>query len=54
MMQIIPKSILDPNFKYTNWYKTDIRQTFERVRREQAKTLDQVANTFNAITHKGN
>jgi hypothetical protein len=29
------KSILDPAFRYTPSYGTDIRKTFERVRREQ-------------------
>jgi hypothetical protein len=30
------KSILDPAFRYTPSYGTDIRKTFERIRREQA------------------
>lgn len=30
------KSILDPNFRYTSAAKTDIRKTFNRVRREMA------------------
>jgi hypothetical protein len=29
------KSILDPNFKYRNSLSTDVRKTFERIRREQ-------------------
>jgi hypothetical protein len=32
------KSILDPGFRYVPSYATDVRQTFERIRREQ-KTL---------------
>lgn len=31
------KSILDPTFRYTPSHATDIRKTFERVRREQAR-----------------
>jgi hypothetical protein len=27
------KSILDPQFRYTNSYSTDIRKTFARIRR---------------------
>jgi hypothetical protein len=33
------KSILDPEFKYRNAASTDVRKTFERIRREQQ--LDQ-------------
>ncbi len=29
------KTILDPEFKYVNANKTDIRKTFARIRREQ-------------------
>jgi len=32
------KSILDPTFKYTSSANTDIRKTFERVRREMRAT----------------
>ena len=31
------KSILDPSFRYTKSIETDIRKTFARVRREEAK-----------------
>jgi hypothetical protein len=31
------KSILDPRFRYTSSVDTDLRKTFARVRREQAK-----------------
>jgi hypothetical protein len=30
------KSLLDPAFRYTPSYGTDIRKTFQRVRREQS------------------
>jgi len=29
------KRILDPSFRYTPSYDTDLRKTFERIRREQ-------------------
>jgi hypothetical protein len=29
------KSIFDSSFKYTNSFDTDVRKTFDRVRREQ-------------------
>jgi hypothetical protein len=32
------KSILDPTFCYTSSLHTDVRKTFERVRREQRET----------------
>lgn len=35
------KSIFDKDFKYTPAIKTDIRQTFDRVRREQAEKAKQ-------------
>lgn len=28
------KSILDPSFRYTSSLQTDVRKTFERIRRE--------------------
>jgi len=31
------KSILDPKFKYTSSVSTDLKKTFARVRRQQAK-----------------
>ena len=29
------KSVFDPSFKYTPSFRTDVRKTFERIRREQ-------------------
>ena len=29
------KSVFDPSFKYTPSFQTDVRKTFERIRREQ-------------------
>lgn len=34
------KSILDPSFRYTASFNTDLRQTFARLRREQRKDID--------------
>jgi len=34
-MKMPGKSLLDPTFKYRNAASTDVRLTFERVRREQ-------------------
>jgi hypothetical protein len=31
------KSVLDPTFRYTPAVATDVRATFERIRREQAE-----------------
>jgi hypothetical protein len=30
------KSILDPSFRYTPSFQTDVRKTFERIRMERA------------------
>lgn len=37
------KSILDPTFRYRNSAETDLRATFARVRREQAKAKEAAA-----------
>jgi len=34
-MKTVSKSLLDPEFEYRNAANTDVRLTFERVRREQ-------------------
>ena len=38
------KSILDPDFKYRNAASTDVRKTFERIKREQ-RVSDQAAGS---------
>jgi len=42
------KSILDPEFKYRNAASTDVRKTFERIRKEQRLEQDRrfVANDY--------
>jgi len=37
------KSILDPTFRYTPSHATDVRKTFERIRRERFGRLVQSA-----------
>jgi hypothetical protein len=37
------KSLLDPDFEYRSAANTDVRKTFERVRREQRLRKEQVA-----------
>ena len=36
------KSLLDPDFQYRSAANTDVRETFERVRREQRLRKEQV------------
>jgi hypothetical protein len=35
------KSILDPSFRYTPSSETDVRKTFERIRREQQAQIQE-------------
>jgi hypothetical protein len=35
------KSILDPSFRYTPSFETDVRRTFERIRREQEAQIQE-------------
>jgi hypothetical protein len=37
------KSVLDPQFKYRNAVSTDLRKTFERIRREQELQRERAA-----------
>ena len=32
------KSILDPTFRYTSSFNTDLKKTFERIRRNRCKS----------------
>jgi hypothetical protein len=38
------KSILDPAFRYIPSIETDVRKTFERIRREQREQLRTTSN----------
>jgi len=40
------KSILDPEFKYRNAASTDVRKTFERIRKERWNRRRRVANDY--------
>jgi hypothetical protein len=35
------KSILDPSFRYTPSFETDVRKTFERIRREHEAQIQE-------------
>ena len=35
------KSILDPSFRYTPSFETDVRKTFEGIRREQQAQIQE-------------
>jgi hypothetical protein len=36
------KSILDPSFRYTMSFNTDIQKTFARIRRERQKSTERL------------
>jgi hypothetical protein len=40
------KSILDPEFKYRNAASTDVRKTFERIRKERLEQERRVASDY--------
>ena len=46
------KSILDPSFRYVPSHATDVRTTFERLRRERETTAGQLADTVVQINAK--
>ena len=52
------KSILDPEFKYRNAASTDVRKTFERIRKERLEQERRVATDYGSskvvarITHR--
>jgi len=37
---VIPRSILDPSFRYTASFNTDLQKTFARIRCEQRKDAE--------------
>jgi hypothetical protein len=37
------KSILDPSFRYTASFNTDLKRTFARIRRDYRKNAEQAA-----------
>jgi hypothetical protein len=39
------KTIFDPSFRYTPSYGTDLRKTFERIRREQVGNIRDAAQS---------
>jgi len=42
--EVAPKSILDPAFRYTASFDTDLRRTFARVRLDRRRAADKQAN----------
>ena len=47
------KSILDPTFRYTPSNETDIRKTFNRIRREIARAAPKTASPASRVVPIG-
>ena len=46
------KSILDPSFRYTSSYDTDLKRTFARIRRDRLKTAATIVRSpASALVH---
>lgn len=39
LTRTVPKSVFDASFRYRPSFETDIRRTFERIRRERTTAL---------------
>jgi hypothetical protein len=46
------KSILDPSFRYTPSFNTDLQKTFARIRREVRRDGDRVAEVSPVVSAK--
>ena len=46
------KRIFDPSFRYTPSYGTDLRKTFERIRREQTTQKGETVQSLEAAGEK--
>jgi hypothetical protein len=46
------KSILDPSFRYTPSFNTDLQKTFARIRREVRRDGDRVAEVSPVVSSK--
>jgi hypothetical protein len=45
------RSVFDSSFKYTPSFETDVRKTFQRVRRRQAETPSRLATNSQCNTN---
>ena len=44
------KSILDPSFRYTTSFNTDLQKTFARIRGDHSKDAERAQVTADALT----